>query len=84
MLGMEQTIQWGVTRSRAVIHRLRQLPDYVGLVLRATAFWLAVVLPAVYLPLLFVESTWSTSIVSVLLVVHILTVLGGAEYEPDS
>jgi len=83
MLGMQTRIQRGVTRSRAAVNRLRQLPTYATVALRATAFWLAVVLPAVYLPLLVLETTWSVSVVTVLLVVHILTVLAGADYDPD-
>lgn len=84
MLEMEPTIRRGVTRSRAVMDRLRQLPSYAAVALRATAFWLAVVLPVVYLPLFFLETAWSISVVSVLLVAHILVVLAGADYDPES
>jgi hypothetical protein len=82
MLGMEITTQRGVTRSRAAVNRLRQFPAYTTVALRATAFWLAVVLPAVYLPLLALETTWSVSLLAVLLGVHILTVPAGFDYGP--
>jgi len=81
---METTIQRSVSRSRAAVGRLRRLPALVGTVLRAVAFWLAVVLPIVYLPLLFVEAVWATSIVSAMLVVHVAAVLVGSKYEPGS
>lgn len=84
MSGMETTIQRSISRSRTAIGRLRRLPALVRTVLRATAFWLAVVLPAVYLPLLLVESAWAISLVTTMLAVHLLAVLAGAEYEPGS
>jgi len=84
MLGMETTIERGVSRSRAAIGRLRRLPALVGTVLRATAFWLAVVLPAIYLPLLLVERAWAITLVSTMLVVHILAVVVGSGHEPGS
>jgi|GEM_PF-3412878 len=84
MSGTETTGQRGVSRSRAALDRLRRLRAAVGTVLRATAFWLAVVLPAVYLPLLLVESAWALSLVTAMLAVHILAVLAGSEYEPGS
>lgn len=80
----ETTTQGGGTRSGNAINRLRTLPNRIARLTRAVAFWLAVVLPTVYLPLLFVETTRSVSLVSVLLIVHILTVFAGSDHEPRS
>jgi VIT1/CCC1 family predicted Fe2+/Mn2+ transporter len=65
------------------VGRLRRLPTVLATTLRATAFWVAVLLPVVYLPLLFVDGGWTASLVSGLLAVHVLSVLVGKEYDPD-
>jgi VIT1/CCC1 family predicted Fe2+/Mn2+ transporter len=64
--------------------RLRRLSRVVASTLRAAAFWSAVVLPVVYLPMLFVDGGWSTSLVSGLLAVHVLAVLVGKGYDPGN
>ncbi|PSP92654.1 hypothetical protein BRC91_12485 [Halobacteriales archaeon QS_4_62_28] len=82
MSGMHNTIQRCVSLSRVVVRRLRRLPNGAATVLRAAAFWLAIVLPAVYFPLLFVEGPATTVAVSGLLVVHIVSVLVGSTHDP--
>jgi hypothetical protein len=64
--------------------RLERLSTVLVSALRGTAFWVAVVLPVVYLPLLFVDGEWPTSLVSGLLAVHVLSVLVGKEYDPGN
>jgi len=82
MSGMHTTIQRCVTLSRAVVRRLRRLPVGAVTVLQGIAFWLAIVLPVVYLPLLFLKGPTTTVAVSGLLVVHIVSVLVGSTYDP--
>jgi len=84
MAETETTKQGGVTRSRGVVSRVRSLRNWITTGLRAVAFWLAILLPVVYLPLLFVETAWTISLVSVLLVSHIVAVFAGADYDPNS
>jgi len=79
MSGMHTTIQRCVTLSRAVV---RRLPAGAVTVLQGIAFWLAIVLPVVYLPLLFLKGPTTTVAVSGLLVVHIVSVLVGSTYDP--
>lgn len=78
----ETSTQGSGTRSRTTVTRLRRLPNQFTTALRALAFWLAVVLPTIYLPLLYLETVQSLFAVSVLLVVHIVTVFVGASYDP--
>lgn len=71
------------SRPRGVVDRLRRLSTVLASALRATAFWVAVALPLVYLPLLIVDGAWTTTLVSGLLVVHVVSVLVGKGYDPD-
>lgn len=80
----ETTTGRGGARSRAAVNWVRRRSASFASALRATAFWVAVVLPAVYLPLLFVGDPWAVSLVSLLLAVHVATVLVGAGHEPGS
>lgn len=83
MFGMFATIQRGVARSRAALAQVRGAATHGVSLARAVAFWLAVTLPIVYIPLLFVEATWSVAAVTVLLAVHVLCVSAGSGHDPD-
>ena len=70
------------SRPREAVGRLRRLSTVLATALRGVAFWIAVVLPVVYLPLLFVDGGRTASLVSGLLAVHVLSVLVGKGYDP--
>jgi hypothetical protein len=50
--------------------------------LRAAAFWLAVALPFVYLPVVFSPFDWAIPAAIALLLVHAVSVLLGASHDP--
>lgn len=83
MSGGQTTLQRGMVLARAALTAAREVPRRTGDIVRAVAFWLAIALPALYLPFLFVETAWAVALVSVLLVVHILAVLVGSGHEPN-
>lgn len=74
-------LERGATATRRAVDRLsdaaaaRLVPA-----MRATAFWTAVALPVVYVPLFFSPFDW---VISAVLVVHALVVLAGYGHEPD-
>lgn len=84
MPGVHTTIQRGIALARVAVITARRVPRRTAGVLRAGAFWLAIVLPIVYLPLLFVDAAWAVALVMGLLVVHILSVLVGNGHRPRS
>ena len=79
----ETTERRGVDRAPALVCRTRTVLRTSVLIARRLAFWLAVVLPVVYVPLLFVDGHWATLAVSALLVAHVLAVLAGSGYDPN-
>ena len=76
-------IQEGVRTSRDLVADVAsRAPDQPVAVLRAAAFWLAVVLPAAYLPIAALPATRGDPLLPGLLVVHALCVALGYDHSP--